>query len=310
MPADRAGRLIALARVAIAFERALPRLLPALGLAGLFLVAALLGLFAFLPWPVHALILAALVTGIGLLLYRGFSDFILPDWLCGARRLERDSALLHRPISESGDLLAAGEGDALAQALWRLHLSRRTIAHLRLSLPRADLQARDPKRLRYGLAALLLAALVFAGHAWQRNLIGGFAPGLLSHATLDAWIDPPAYTGLAPIYLDARETKVVSIPAGSILNLRVHGANRTPGAALGAGNPPASFQGRDGEYAGAARLAADSPLRIRAGGRTIGRWMLHVIADVPPSIAFSEAPSRTEHDAVKFSFTAKDDYGV
>lgn len=312
LPTDRVERFVALARAVIAFERALPRLLPALGLAGLFLAAALSGLFAFVPWPLHALILAGTITGIGLLLDRAFAAFALPGWSDGARRLERDSALLHRPISEADDTLAAGGQDAVAQALWRLHLTRRLAQspHLRAALPHVDLQDRDPRRLRYGVLALLMLSLILAGANWRHNLLAGFAPGLLSGATLEAWVDPPPYTGLAPIYLGAQESKTISVPIGAILHLHVHGASRTPGLALAPGNAATSFDGANGEYASAARLTKGGPVRVRAGGRSIGRWNLRIIPDHPPHIAFREAPRRTVHDAVKFSFAASDDYGV
>jgi uncharacterized protein (TIGR02302 family) len=115
---------------------------------------------------------------------------------------------------------------------------------------------------------------------------------------------------LAPIYLSAEETRTISVPVGAILHLHVHGASRTPGLALAPGNAAASFDGANGEYASAARLTIGGHVRVRAGGRNIGRWNLRIIADHPPHIAFREAPRRTEHDAVKFSFAASDDYGV
>src|SRR5271170_5370391 len=77
-PADRLAllsRLILLARVSLALERFLPGLWPALGFAALYLSAALLGLFAFVPWILQAMILAATVTAIGLSLATGFEHF-------------------------------------------------------------------------------------------------------------------------------------------------------------------------------------------------------------------------------------------
>jgi uncharacterized protein (TIGR02302 family) len=312
LKADRIERFVALARASLAAERAMPRALPALGLAALFVAVALFGLFAFLPWPLHALILAAAISGIGLALYLGFADFALPSWEDGARRVEQDSGLLHRPLSESRDTLAAGEGDALARVLWRLHLAQRLSRnrHLRLSRPWADLKARDPKGLRYGVLALLAAALIFARGHWRDKFLAALGPNALAHATLDAWIDPPAYTGLAPLYLNPQMAKSLSVPEGSVLNLRVHGAGRRPGIAMSADGAPRRFEGGHGEYADTVRLAADGLVQIRAGGRTIGEWNLHVIADHPPAIAFRAPPQRTEHDAVKFSYAAKDDYGV
>ena len=100
----------------------LPALWPALGFAGLYLGLALLGFYAFIPWSVQALLLAATVTAIGLSLDLGFASFAWPRWKDGARRLEENSGLKHRPISEGQDRLI-GE-DPFALTLWRLHQAR------------------------------------------------------------------------------------------------------------------------------------------------------------------------------------------
>ena len=89
----RVERFILAARAALAWERLWPMLWPASGIAGLFLAAALFGAFKPLPWPLHALILASLVTAIALSLYFDLAKFVVPNWNDAARRIERDSAL-------------------------------------------------------------------------------------------------------------------------------------------------------------------------------------------------------------------------
>src|SRR5580698_8560645 len=79
----RLSRLILLARASLALERFLPGLWPALGFAALYLSAALLGLFAFVPWILQAVILAVTVTAIGLSLAGGFEHFAWPNWKDG-----------------------------------------------------------------------------------------------------------------------------------------------------------------------------------------------------------------------------------
>lgn len=310
--AEKTARYVALSRAALLWERAWPALWPASGIAGVFAAAALLELFAPLPWIVHALVLSATITAIGLSLYFAFRDVQLPSWLEGARRLERSSKFAHRPISEADDTMAAGMGDAWAEELWRLHLAQRlaAIGRFRLALPSPGLAKRDPRALRFVVLLLLSAAIFVAGPDWSRRLLAAFTDsGAGAAATVDAWIDPPPYTGLAPIYLTGGMN--IAVPAGSILNLRVHGAGHTPGLSLDSlTDSDNGFSGAQGEYAATWHIVKDAHVRVRSSGRLVGDWTIVAVADKPPSIAFSAPPGKTEHAALKLSFKASDDYGV
>src|SRR5205814_8056273 len=231
--ADRIERQIALARAAILWERVWPALWPASGIVGAFIAAALLGILAWLPAGLQVLTLLSVLGASGYFLYRNFQGFHAPDWHDGARRMERDSALTHRPITERGDRLLIGTNDEIAETLWRAH--RRALLEradrLKLALPRSTLAMRDAYALRFAVLVLLLAGFVVAGSDWSRRLTAAFS--LAGHgaptATLDAWIDPPAYTGEAPIYLPhGDQLKPIAVPAGSSLALRVHGAQTLP----------------------------------------------------------------------------------
>ena len=308
----RLSRLILLARASVTAERFLPRLWPALGFAALYFSAALFGVFAFVPWIVQALLLATTVTAVGLGLAFGFERFAWASWRDGARRLEEKSGLKHRPISEGQDKLV-GE-DPFAVRLWQLHQAR-ALAFTRLSAgwPRPDLSARDPRSLRYGALLLLAAALAFAGTNWKAHLLRGFDSGAGTAVSLDAWVDPPPYTGLAPVYLAPGDRNVIPVPAGSVLNLRAHNAPHAPGLSLGGAfslsNPP-RFTGGNGEYADSAKLTHDARVKVRANGHVIGDWRIHAIADAAPVIAFDGVPSATERQAMKVAIKASDDYGV
>ena len=306
------GRRVAWSRAALAWERVWPALWPASGIAGLLAALALFDLFAPLPWPVHALVLSAAITFIGLSLYFGLRDVRLPGWLEGARRLERTSGLAHRPISEGSDTLAVGAGDALAEALWVLHLRQLLagVRGLRVAWPSSDLPRRDPRALRFVVLLLLAAGIAVAGRDAPRRLWAAFNDdSAAATATLDAWVDPPAYTGLPPQYLAAGMT--LAVPAGSVLNLRVHGANHAPGlSADSASGEGGGFSGAQGEYAASYRIVADGEVRVRSSGRAIGDWRFSAIPDRPPSIAFAGPPGKTEHQVLKLSFKASDDYGV
>ena len=311
LPADPLGRRIALARAAVGFERLLPALWPAFGVAGIYLAAALFGLFQYIPWEAQSLLLAAAVTAIALALVRGLEHFAWPGSFDGARRLERDSGLLHRPISERDDVPSgfdSKEGrDPFTAALWEAHRARMNrLGALRIAAPMADLSTRDPRGLRWYLLIVLVSGLVVAHGDLGQRLLRAFDSGNV--ATIYAWIEPPAYTGLPLTPLVAGDTNV-AVPAGSILNLRVHGASHAPGLSAGL-NPVRPFQGSDGDYASTTPIRHDGPVKVRASGHVIADWRLHAIPDAAPQIAFVGLPRRTERDAVNFHFKGADDYGV
>jgi uncharacterized protein (TIGR02302 family) len=310
--AERTERFITWSRAAIGWERVWPALWPASGIAGVFAAAALFDLFAPLPWTLHGLILAGAITAIGLSFYFGFRAVRLPGWSEGARRLERTSGLKHRPISEAGDTIAAGQGDPLAEELWKLHMRQllASVGRLRVAWPSPGLPRRDPRALRFLVLLLLIAGVVFAGSDSARRLWAGFNDtGVAARATVDAWIDPPPYTGEAPVYLTPG--MALAVPAGSTLNLRVHGAGHQPGLSLDtASDQRPGFSGAHGEYAATYRVTADTHVRVRSGGRAIGDWNITAIADKPPTIAFAAPPGRTQHAALRLSYKATDDYGV
>jgi len=306
-PVDPLRRRVAWTRAILAVERVLPRLWPAFGFFGFYLALALTGLFAFMPWPVQSLLLAATITASALSLHNGFADFTWPQNLDAARRLERDSGFAHRPISERHDVLVGS--DPFAQALWTLHKARTVSGKLRIALPRTDIATRDPQGLRWYLLVALAAGLVWARGDTGERLIRAFDSGVGAAASIDAWIDPPPYTGLPLTSLHVGDTSIIRVPQGSVLNLRVHGAPRTPGLSAGNNTAP-RFTGEDGEYSSNVILSTDARVRVQVGGHAIGKWNIQAVVDSAPNIALTAKPSRTEQLATKFAFKSDDDYGV
>src|ERR1700761_3371017 len=230
--AARVERAITRARITLVWERVWPKLWPATGILGLLLAAGLFGVFDYFPWEIHTLVLLGTFGAAGYFLYENFKDFEQPTWEDGARRVERDSALEHRPITEQRDRMAVGIGDAYAEALWRAHIRSllARIGKLRVALPSPNLQARDPYYTRYAVLLLLIAGLLFAGSQWRSRLALTLSPDAGSEtasATVDAWINPPAYTGLPPVYLHQGQG-AIAVPAGSELVVRVHQSSVTP----------------------------------------------------------------------------------
>src|SRR5205807_1362625 len=312
-------RMIVLARGALLWERAWPALWPATGVLGFYAAASLFGFPAALPGTLRTLLLLIVVAGTGYLLFREFRRWKMPRWADGARRVERDSGLVNRPITERDDQLLAGSGDAVAESLWRAHLVQllRGLGRLRVAPPAPGLARKDPYALRYFVLLVLFAGVLFAGADWPRRLATAFSIDEGSGApavAADAWITPPAYTGWAPIYLKPARTlgNPIGVPTGSVLVLRVHGGRASPRLQLDPRPPTAisDFTGQSGSYGATARISADTRARIVAEGGLIAQWRLRAIPDQPPVIAFAAPPTRTERDALKLSYTVGDDYGV
>lgn len=314
--ADPVERRIALARAVLGWEIVWPALWPASGILGAYVAAGLFGLFDLLPWEIHLLLMMGTLGGCTWLTYENLKGAHLPTWEEGARRVERDSALSHRPISEHDDVQAVGTSDPWSVSLWRVHVKRllASIGILRTKMPSPGLPARDPHAVRFVVLVSLVLGVVFAGHNTGQRLFDAFAPNLSGNGpppTMDAWINPPAYTGQAPLYLRADASGTITIPENSQLVVRVHGSRGTP--VLEADphkNGVPDFEGSSGEYAASYKIGETSRISVRASGRELGRWSVRTLADNTPVIAFSEPPSKTERQVLKLVFTAGDDYGV
>ncbi len=318
----RAQRFIALARFSLLWERVWPALWPGMGFIGAYAVMALFGLFLNIPSVLHACLLVALFGAAGFALTQSFADFRFPRWEEAARRIERDSGMAYRPLTESTDRLAAGEGDPLAESLWRAHILwlLASAKRLRLTLPRPGLGQRDPHRLRFLLLAGLVVAFVFAGSQWQQRLAGGLSPsrspGLMA-VVLNAWISPPDYTGQPPHAIGeeptGRETSgATTAPQGSILILRVRGTDIEPGLSIRPrpdGKTPEFAKAETG-YEAKVVLKSDTHVSVREGGRTLGDWRFAIVPDKTPTIAFAEPPGTGARDTLKLTYKAADDYGV
>jgi uncharacterized protein (TIGR02302 family) len=312
-----AGRR-ALARFAILFERIWPALWPAIGVAGLFICFALLDLPRLLPPWAHISLLAAIGLLIAGLLMRGLYGIAAPDDIAADRRLELASGLSHRPLAVLTDRPALGDrpADAAGLALWQAHVARavRSVRRLRVGLPRPGLARRDPRALRAALVVALVAAFAIAGDDAPSRLAQAMEPTLpreaLPPATeLQAWITPPTYTRLAPIFLKA-DGGAVSVPAGARLTVNVTGGDGTPSLSL-AGHSE-QFRALDAASFQADRdLIEGGRLAVRRGGHELAAWDVTVVADQPPTAEWSEPPGRVAgSQQTRLPWRATDDYGV
>ena len=306
-----------LARLVLWFERLLPALLPAGRVAGVFLCVALLDVLPLLPWWAHAGLLAVTAAAILVLLWRGLTGLTPPDATAADRRLERDSGLTHRPLAALTDRPATD--DATSLALWRAHVARglARVRRLHLRWPRPGLAALDLRALRHAVLLGLVVTLVIAGRDAPGRLMAALEPGLPRPAQpretqIQAWVTPPAYTGVAPVFLKP-DHPAVAVPLSARLTVNVTGGmpgvgapdlvidgTRTPFTAL----DQSSFQVEH-------TLGSNTRIVVTRGGQDLAAWDIAVIPDQPPLAWWTEPPGRSDSGPrIRLPWSASDDYGV
>ncbi|MDP6953870.1 MAG: DUF4175 family protein, partial [Alphaproteobacteria bacterium] len=284
------------------------------------------GLWSLLPGWLHAL---GLVACAGLLLWalwHGRGAYHVPARDAGIRRLERTSGVDHRPLSTVLDRPAVD--DVIAGAVWRVHVRRvrALLARLHVGWPESALWRRDPLAVRAGIVLLLLVGVIGAGDRLSSHVTDAFAPDLSAFAAagpgqLTAWIDPPEYTGLAPVFLtEARDLGVdaslveardapLTVVAGSVLVARVHGGGRLPTLHQGAGEAVFVAES-ESEFALDVTLEADTALTISQGTHALGEWDVRIVHDLPPVVALADEPEATRRSVLTLAYEASDDFGL
>jgi uncharacterized protein (TIGR02302 family) len=229
----------------------------------------------------------------------------LPRRRAAAARLDEAAKGPLKPAASLDDTLAAPEAaDPATAALWALHRKRLedALSKTPISPPRPRLPERDPYALRaFALVAAIAAAFV-AGDEKRARLAAAFdwrAARILAPAQrIDAWFDPPAYTGRPPILL-GREGGAAAAPVRSILRVRPADAAVSVEGAL-APSDPADSKERGFTLLGAARVYLPD-------GRN---FEVAAIPDRSPSIALSGGPRNNARGSMTLSYRAEDDYGV
>lgn len=319
-------RLLALASMTL--ERALIAGLPLLLVVALYLILSWSGLFRQVPD------MATIAAGGILVVALGFSllplrQFRLPSRAEAERRLEERSRLPHQAISVQGETPVSQ--DPYSIALWHSHQARmaRKINEIEAGFPAADIARHDPFAIR---AAVILALVV----AWSFSFsnYGGRLTDLFTLAKpmvppsdlrIDAWVTPPAYTGVAPLYLSGNLEKsaphTLKVPINSELTVRISGRDATGSVSFAPNGgkavelkAEAAGQKPDVEKAGDdAGRSRTYKLKLTADGKvTAGpkEYAFTLIPDRAPEISFVREPGRALNGALELAFQVKDDYGV
>lgn len=346
---SRYRRRLALAGAALFWEDLWPRLWPLVSILGLFLAVSLLGVLPRLPGWLHLLVLVGFAVAALAAAVCGGRNLRLPGRVQCRRRLEIDSGLSHRPLGAREDDLAAGAGDPVAEGLWSLHQQRMAAAakELVVKMPSPGLPRLEPWGIRAGIVLLLVIGFVIPGGSVADRLRQAVSPALAAGAAqpllVEVWITPPAYTGLAPIFLKngpgdgdsaplqsktsrendasdapqaSRAVTAVAVPQGSRLLAQVSGVRTAPLLVAGDTRQPLAALAEPVGDTRASAFRAETTidngerLEVRLGSRLLAAWPIRVVADGAPAVAFAKPPEAVGNGQLAIAYTAADDYGL
>lgn len=336
---------LALSWAALLWERIWREAWAPAALAALFLALAISGLLPLAGGWIHSILLGLFALALLILTVRAGRRITAPGPGEARRRLERVNDLADRPLEALADR-PSDPGPQVA-ALWRAHRRRAAarIAGLRVGAPSPRIAGRDPRALRLVAFVALGGALLASGGQSGQRLAQAFVPDftdrtVIARTAVDAWIAPPDYTGLAPIFLDrdgVRERKAgatdeaeavngstdrspalddgtpgetIAAPIGSTLSIQVADPPAEP-VLIGPDGAAIAFEafGPDARRL-EAEVTADGPYRLEIAERTAARWMIEAVPDTAPSVSVPEAPFTTPQLSLRVTYAARDDYGV
>ena len=324
---ERLDRLAARAGLAIAWEKIWPVTAMLLTLLGFFLAASFLGLWLETPrWG--RMLGVALFAVLALAALATLARFRTATRAQKLARIDRDSGLPHRPATAMEDQLANANEDPATRALWALHRARmeRAAQALTLRLPSPRLVERDRYALRaFALLAVVATAFV-AGPEKYARVLAAFdwrTEGALSAGyRLDAWVDPPAYTGKPPVILNLRDeagakaSRKVQAPVGSMIVVRSSEAsNVSVEIAGGLEVAKADESAAKGKAAATDTelrwtLKGDGKLVLKRFGSVISAFDLTSVPDRAPVISLNGEARRNSRGSLTLGYKIVDDYGV
>ena len=309
------ARRITSARLVLGWERLWRLAWPVVAWTALFFAIALLDILPRLSSSLHGTILAAFAGGLVYFLSR-LRLFRAPSRQEAQRRLEADSGLSHRPLSQLDDQPAAVAGDWMSDLMWQQQRKRglALLARLRLAPPAPGLPSRDPLGLRFAPLLLLAIGLAVGRHDAADRLARALDPATDSDSPpplLQIWVTPPPYTGLSPLMLKpGYRGEPIRIPAGSHMLAELQGQERDAQLAVDGDKTPFARLDRQSQ-----KLEADitrgSLLAVRLGWwRSLGSWPIDVIPDHPPVTEFLAPPLARPDGRLQINLAARDDYAV
>lgn len=324
----------AMALTSMFLERALISALPLLTVMAAYLVLSWSGLLR--QFPDMAKIAVGIAFGVALIAsLLPLRRFRMPTRAEADRRLEDNSRLPHQAISVQGEEPVST--DPYSVALWRKHQERMAgkIGAIEAGLPAADIARHDPFAFRAAVILALIVAWTFSYSNYGGRVSDLFTLSkpevAVADIRIDAWVTPPTYTGVAPLYLSGAVEKnaaasALKVPVNSELTVRISGEDATGDVRFTPGSgeavllkpevPQAADAAKIERVTKAAPVEPESrtyKLKLTADGKvTAGskQYAFALIPDTAPQISFVREPGRAVNGALELAFEVKDDYGV
>ncbi|MBI3441616.1 MAG: DUF4175 family protein [Proteobacteria bacterium] len=312
--------ILSLSFLSLLWERLWNRLWAVVSLVLLFIAVALLKMPEMFGAIGPLISLVIFIPALVIVFVYTEEKFSFPTRAEVERRIEKISALEHRPLETLHDKPIAGLSD-VALGLWRRHLQKTAgyITGLRVYTPCTNVARRDKLALRHVVVLLLVVGLVVAQKDSLERIRQAFAPDIghfMAQKTgvFDLWIVPPEYTHESAVFLAtagqgvvARD-KTVKVSEGSILKLRLSGYRWAPRLYYAEQRHDLT-EAAPGNFTLELSLQQSGALRLASWLSTLGEWAVTVVADTPPDISVDKIEA-TPRSATKITYKANDDHGV
>ncbi len=310
-PPSRLARLTRLSAAAILAERGL-RVGAALAtLALFFLTLSWLDLWAHVG-PIARLVVVALFVQAGLYVLAREILRGAPSRAAALKRLDAEAGGL-LPATSLEDHLASGARDPVTATLWEVHRRRleAALGRIRIAPPRPLLAERDPFALRAFALVAAIAAAFIAGDERGARLRAAFdwrGVGFSGETLrLDAWLDPPPYTGRQPLVLEEKDVgQTIEAPVNSTLHVRLSGSAAVETGGALTPLPAPAEKPRTAEHEQQFKLTGAARLVLPDGSA----FDFTALADQPPKASLIEPPQNNSRGSMTLSYKFEDDYGV